>query len=384
MKLTMALKPNTLMQKNSTGPAFAEVPAGRLKFAACGEFQYELRRRVESYFSSTGQRPRDCPRMYLKAGVVLGWFVASYVLLVFFAATWWQALPLAVSMGLSIAAVGFNIHHDGGHGSFSYRPWVNKLMALTMDLTGASSYLWARKHNVIHHSYANITGHDDDINVGLLGRLSPHQKRLPLHRWQHYYLWALYGLLPLKWLFFDDFWNIFTGRIGEHRIARPRRWDLLTFVAGKTVAFLLTFGLPLLFHPLWVVLLFYGVTSIVLGVTLSVVFQMAHCVEEASFPMPRADTGRIESAWAVHQVQTTVDFARGNRLLTWLIGGLNFQIEHHLFPQICHVHYPALARVVEQTCNEFGVRYVAQKSFLAGIVSHFRWLRRMGMAVATQ
>jgi linoleoyl-CoA desaturase len=356
----------------------------RLKFAATCEFHRELRRRVGQYFSTTGRTRRDCPRMYLKAAVILAWFTTSYVLLVFFAATWWQALPLAVSMGLSIAAVGFNIHHDGGHGAFSRRPWINKLTALTMDLTGASSYLWARKHNSIHHSYANITGHDDDINIGLLGRLSPHQPRLPVHRWQHYYLWGFYGLLPVKWLLFDDFWQVVTGRIGGHRIARPRGWDLLTFVAGKAVALSLTFALPLMLHPIWVVALFYGVTSIVLGVVLSVVFQMAHCVEEASFPMPRADTGRIESSWAVHQVETTVDFARGNRLITWLIGGLNFQIEHHLFPQICHVHYPGLSSVVEQTCHDFGVSYVAQKSFFAGVASHFRWLRRMGMAVATQ
>jgi linoleoyl-CoA desaturase len=365
-------------------PAHSQPAPGRLKFANNDDFHHELRRRVDQYFATTGQKPRDCLRMYVKTAIILGWFVASYVLLVFVAATWWQALPLAMSMGFAIAAVGFNIHHDGGHGSASRFRCVNKCMALTMDLTGASSYMWARKHNLIHHTYANITGHDDDINVGLLGRLSPHQKRLPIHRWQHYYLWALYGLLPVKWLFFDDFWNILTGRIGEHRIPRPRNWDLVTFIAGKTVAFALTFGVPLLLHPLWVVAVFYGVTSLVLGVTLSVIFQMAHCVEEASFPMPRADTGRIETAWAVHQVETTVDFARGNRVLTWLVGGLNFQIEHHLFPQICHVHYPALAQVVEQTCNDFGIKYVAQESFFAGVASHFRWLRRMGMAVTTQ
>jgi len=357
---------------------------GRLKFAAINDFQHELRRRVDHYFSSTGRSMRDSPQMYIKTAVVLSWFAASYVLLVFFAATWWQAVPLAISMGLSIAAVGFNIQHDGGHGACSRIPWINKLMALTMDLTGASSYLWAQKHNIIHHTYANITDHDDDINVGLLGRLSPHQRRLAVHSWQHYYMWVLYGFLPVKWLFYDDFWNLITGRIGEYRIPRPKNWDLVKLIAGKVLAFSLTFAVPLLFHPLWVVAVFYAANTLVLGITLSVIFQMAHCVEEASFPMPRADTGRIETAWAVHQVQTTVDFARGNRILTWLVGGLNFQIEHHLFPHICHVHYPALAGIVEQTCNEFGIRYVAQKSFFAGVASHFRWLRRMGMAVATQ
>jgi linoleoyl-CoA desaturase len=378
----------TVKQSDSTcaieRTACSKTLPGQLKFAASGEFQHELRRKVDHYFSSTGRRPRDNPRMYVKTAIILGWFLALYVLLVFFATAWWQALLLAMSLGLAIAAVGFNIQHDGGHRSYSARRWVNKLMALTMDLTGASSYVWARKHNFIHHSYANITGHDDDINVGLLGRLSPYQKRLSVHRWQHYYLWALYGLLPFKWFFFDDFWNLLIGHIGGHRIARPRGWDLVTFIGGKTVALSLTFVIPLLLHPVWIVLLFYAVASLVLGVVLSVVFQMAHCVEEASFPMPRADTGRIETAWAVHQVQSTVDFARGNRLLTWFVGGLNFQIEHHLFPQICHVHYPALARVVEPTCREFGVRYVAHRSLFAGIASHFRWLRRMGMAGAAR
>jgi linoleoyl-CoA desaturase len=135
----------------------------------------------------------------------------------------------------------------------------------------------------------------------------------------------------------------------------------------------------LLFHPVWVVLLFYAAASLVEGVVLGVVFQLAHCVEEAAFPLPEHDSGRIENAWAVHQVETTVDFARGSRLLSWYIGGLNFQIEHHLFPQICHVHYPALARLVEQTCQEFGLRHRAHKTLLAGVTSHFRWLRRMGM-----
>ena len=106
------------------------------------------------------------------------------------------------------------------------------------------------------------------------------------------------------------------------------------------------FGVPLLFHPWWVVLLFYATTSLVLGTTLAVVFMLAHCVEEAEFPELPPETVRLPRPWAVHQVQTTVDFARGNRLLTWYVGGLNFQIEHHLFPHICHVHYPRIAEIV--------------------------------------
>jgi linoleoyl-CoA desaturase len=317
--------------------------------------------------------------MYLKTAIIFLSLAASYGLLVFAASTWWQVLPLAVSLGLAMAAVGFNIQHDGGHHAYSQRSWINKLMALSLDLLGGSSYVWTRKHNSIHHSYSNITGHDDDINIGFLGRLSPHQKRLKIHTIQHLYLWVLYGLLPIKWQVFDDFQNVLTGRISGHRFPRPTGWDLVIFVGGKLVFFSLAFLIPVSLHPLWAVLACYLAASFVQGLALSVVFQLAHCVEEADFPLPHEHTGRMESAWAVHQLETTVDFARGNRLLTWCVGGLNFQIEHHLFPQVCHVHYPAIAQVVEQTCGEFGVRYRMHDTLLAGLRSHFRWLRRMGM-----
>ncbi len=354
-----------------------------LKFGPRIGFDQALKQRVEDYFNTTGFAQRDCPRMYIKTAVILASFVAIYVLLVFFAAAWWQAVPLALLLGLCTAAIGFNIQHDGGHGGYSKHHAINKLAAITLDLIGGSSYIWARKHNTLHHTYSNITGHDDDINLGALGRLSPHQKRLRFHGLQQFYLWLLYGFLPSKWHVYDDFHNLAIGKIGDHSFARPRGWDLVIFFGGKAVFFTVAWVIPMMFHPWWVVLSLYFAATYVLGIVLSVVFQLAHCVEEAEFPMPRVDTGRMDSDWAVHQVQTTVDFGQGNRLLSWYIGGLNFQIEHHLFPHICHIHYPALAPVVAETCKEYGLRYTAQPTFRAGLVSHFRWLRRMGMAEAT-
>ena len=152
---------------------------------------------------------------------------------------------------------------------------------------------------------------------------------------------------------------------------------------SRLARFSVAFGIPVLFHPIGVVLFYYGVAGLVTGTALSVVFQVAHCVGEAEFPLPRASTGRIDNAWAFHQAETTVDFARRSRVVTWLVGGLNFQIEHHLFPRISHVNYPAMSKLVEQTCRDFGIRYTEFKSFRAGMVSHFRWLRRMGMPNAT-
>ncbi len=371
------------MQDDASGghgpAALAPRAAAALKFSGNEGFHHELRRRVERFFRFTGRSQRDCPQMYLKTACVLLWLAASYVLLVFFAANWWQALLLALSVGMAAAAVAFNVQHDGGHHAYSGRRWINKLASLTLDLLGGSSYIWARKHNALHHSYANITGHDTDIELGVFGRLSPHQKRLRFHRLQHIYLWFLYGFLAVKWQFVDDFHNVITGRIGEHRLARPRGWDLVVFLGGKLAFFTLALGIPLLLHPWWAVLGVLAFISFLQGLALSVVFQLAHCVEEADFPLPDPATGRMEADWAVHQVQTTVDFARGSRLLSWFLGGLNYQVEHHLFPQVCHVHYAKLSRLVERTCHRFGVRYQAHRTFIDGLISHYRWLRRMGL-----
>lgn len=350
----------------------------RLIFGRDNAFQKEARRRVEEYFRTTGRRQRDCPAMYVKTAIILALFTAFYVSLVFVADTWWQALPLAILLGLSVAAIGFNIEHDGGHQAYSDHAWINRLMAMTLDLIGGSSYVWHWKHSVVHHTYVNITDHDADIDVAPFGRLTPHQKRFRFHRWQQFYLWPLYGVNVIKWHLYDDFRDVILGRIGSTRIPRPKRWELLAFIGGKLLLFTLALALPLWFHSAWIVLLFYVITITFAGVVVSVVFQLAHCVEEADFPLPVEHHHSMENSWAVHQVETTVNFARRSRVQSWLLGGLNFQIEHHLFPRICHVNYPALSPLVEQTCRDFGIRYREHRSFRAGLSSHFRWLRRMG------
>jgi len=355
----------------------ADASSDRLKFNGDNVFQRELRRRVEAYFKHNGLKQRDSARLYLKTAIILASFVASYVLLVFFAATWWQALPLSLVLGVATAQIGFNIQHDAGHQAFSERRWVNKAMAMTLDLVGGSSYVWHWKHAHFHHTYTNVDGYDSDINLGALARFSPEQKRYAHHRWQHIYLWMLYGLTAVSWHLHDDFRDVIVGRIGKRRFPRPRGKDLAVFVLGKLVFFTLALGLPLMFHPFGTVALFYGITAVVAGLQLALVFQLAHAVEEAAFPAP-SEPGRINKPWAIHQLETTANFSRDSRTITWLVGGLNFQVEHHLFPRVCHIHYPAIAPIVEATCREYGVPYHANASFGAGLASHYRWLRQMG------
>jgi len=355
----------------------AETAHIRPKFAPNDSFQAVLRRRVDEFFARTGRNPRDNGAMYLKSAIILGVFVLSYVVLVFFAANAWHACIAATLLGASAGLIGFNIQHDGSHLAYSDRPWMNKLSAMSMDLIGASSYLWHWKHVASHHIYVNITDHDADVDLGAFARVTPHQRHYFFHRAQHFYLWALYGFMTIRWHLYGDFRDLVTREIGGHPFPRPRGKELAIFIAGKVVFFTLAFVLPMMFHSWWKVLFFYAFVAGIVGVVLSVVFQLAHCVEEADFPLPDEATNRMEDNWMVHQIHTTVDFARRSKLVCWMLGGLNFQVEHHLFPKICHVHYPEISKIVEATCREFGVRYNEHKTLWAGLVSHYRWLRRM-------
>ena len=353
--------------------------ASGFKFAKDTGFSSNVKRRVETYFERTGLSPKADARMYAKTATLLAWLAGSYAALVFAADNWWQALACSVSVAFAMAGVAFSIQHDGNHGAYAENAIVNRVAGLTLDMLGGSSYVWRFKHNVAHHTYTHLAGADSDIDVPL-GRLCAGQPRKRYHRFQRIYLWVIYSFFVGYWHLFEDFHQVARARIANNRFPRPRRWCLVQLVVGKLVFFGWAFVVPLLLHPWWVVLGMYALTSALLSFVLILVFQLAHSVEEVALPHPDPVMGRVERPWAVHQVEATANFARGNRLLSWYIGGLNFQIEHHLFPRVCHVHYPGIARIVEETCAEFGVRYTVHRSCREAVRSHFRWLRRMGQA----
>ena len=343
-------------------------------------FYADVRQRVDAYLLSTRGEGRDAGRMYTKTAILFFWLIGSYTLLTFFASTWWQMWPLAISLGLAVAGVGFNIQHDGNHGAYSNHSLINRLMALTLDMVGGSSYVWHHKHNVLHHTYTNVTGLDDDIEKHPWARLSPHQPRSSWNRFQHFYMWVLYGLSYFKWAFLDDFRCVIEGKISGNPIPRPSPWNLSVLILGKAFFFSWVFVVPMLFHPWWGVLGFYLAVSFMGSVIMSIVFQLAHCVGEAEFPVPAEGTHSMAKEWAAHQVESSVDFSRSNRFLGWYLGGLNFQIEHHLFPHVSHVHYAAISRLVEETAQKHSVRYFAHPTLFKALASHARWLRRMGTA----
>jgi linoleoyl-CoA desaturase len=356
-----------------------QTSAALVRFLGPDAFHRDLRQRVEEYLSSRPRGRHGGWPLVAKSLLMLGWLFGSYWALMFAAGNWWQGVPAAVSLALAIACVGFNVQHDGNHRAFSRWPLLNRVSGLTLDLLGASSYLWHYQHNILHHHHTNVEGADEDIEGGPLLRLAPGQPRRWFHRFQFLYVWLLYAFLPPKWMLWDDFKGVLLGRMGAQSIPRPKGWDLVVFVAGK--AFLLTWVLVLplwLGHPLWLVVLAGAFVSLVAGVTLATTFQLAHIFDDSEFRKIETRPEPIPRSWAAHQLATTADFAPRNPLITFFLGGLNYQVEHHLFPNISHLHYPAIAPIVRAVCAEHGMPYRSYPTLRSALAAHVRWLRILG------
>jgi linoleoyl-CoA desaturase len=349
----------------------------RVRFAERGAFSRDLEAEANAYFDSIGESRRDLPRMYVKTAIILSWFVGSWALLVFGAQNAWQATLAAVSLGLSIAGVGMAVQHDANHGAYSKHSAINLLFGSTLDVMGVCSFIWRPKHNIAHHTFTNIEGVDYDLDFGILARLTPEQPRLRWHRYQHLYLWFFYGFLLPKWVFYDDFRVLKSRLIGVHPLAPPGRGKIASFIGCKLFFVGWAIAIPALYHPLWQVLLFHFVAAFTLGATLGTVFQLAHCTEAAVIvPVPRG--GRMKTEWTVHQLETSVDFAPKSAWISWFVGGLNFQVEHHLFPKVCHLHYPALSGIVSAVALRHGLRRRSHATLGGALSAHFNHLRTLG------
>ena len=348
-------------------------PAARPRFPDHTPLRRALRQRVDEYFERTGVDRAGGATMWVKSAVILGWAISSYLLLLLWAPAWWAAVPLAISLGLALAGIGFSVMHDGGHGAYSSRPLVNRLSFGVLDLIGGSSHYWHHKHNVLHHTFTNVDGVDDDIDAGVFLRLAPTQPLRWFHRYQHWFGIPLLVFLAPKWIFLDDFRALARGKIGEQAVPSPKGMALVQFFGGKLFFAAWALAIPLALHSVGSFLPVFLLVSSVLGVALGTVFQLAHAVEGAAFAASPSSSRSPE-----HQIATTADFAPRNRLLGWYVGGLNFQIEHHLFPRVGHPHYPEVARIVREVCQERGVPHLTHDSLRAALRAHLRFLKRMG------
>jgi len=367
-------------------------PTGRsqprkLSFDNGGDFIRDTRLEVDEYLSDRRIRTRGRVELYAKGVVAFTLMLGSWSMLVLGHPGLSLGLITFGALILGTSLMAFCVMHDANHGAYFRTRRFNHLMGWTADaLLGLSSYAWRVKHNVAHHTYTNVDGYDADITQMPFARLMPVQAPRPWYRLQHYYIWAMYCVMGLRWQTVGDVAAFARGSIGTSALRLPRRWDLVGLIGGKAIFVTWAIVVPLLFYPWWVVLCAYLVYSMVVSLIMAVTFQLAHCVEEADFVSPN-DLASKPRLWAVHEVETTVNFCPRNRVLTWLVGGLNYQIEHHLFPRVPHTHYPRIAEIVQRNAELHGVRYVAQHSLRAALRSHFRHPRtmgRMGMPVALE
>lgn len=350
-----------------------------LKFSGNHSAYYlELKSRVEAYFSEHKIEMHGDARNVIKSIVLLSVFLACYILLAFAIVPGWWAVPVCMLFGIVTAGIGFNIMHDGGHGSLSANPMLNKLAAWSLNLLGGSSFFWNIKHNVIHHTYTNIDDHDDDILIEPIFRMTEAQKKIGIHRWQYLYWPFAYGTTYLVWVFMLDFKKYFSRQIGQReRIKLPLRTHI-GFWMTKILYVLCYIVLPLQFYSLTAFLTGFLIYTFTTGLLISVVFQLAHAVEEVNFVIPEKDQQQLDTDWATHQLRTTANFATKNRIVSWFTGGLNHQVEHHLFPRISHVHYGAISPIVREVSARHGLPYYEAPSVRQAILSHIRFLRRLG------
>jgi linoleoyl-CoA desaturase len=338
----------------------------------------ELKAKINDYFLEVGRSTTGNYRLFIKAVILMVSFLFIYIHLVFFPPTVILQVLEGIVLGFVVAAIGFNVMHDGAHGSFSKFKWINHFAAFSLNILGGNTFMWNIKHNVIHHAYTNVDGIDDDIDIQPWLRMSSTQRRYKLHKYQHLYFWMLYSLLYIFWVFIFDYQKYFKGKIGNMSLKKMKLSDHFIFWGFKSVHFFLFVGLPVYKVGLESWFISFMIFALVAGFVLSLVFQLAHTVEHTAFPVANVQTGKMEDEWAMHQLKTTANFATGNKLVTWLVGGLNFQIEHHLFPKISHVHYPAIGNIVKKICEERGINYIEFKNVRFAIGSHVAFLKQMG------
>ena len=354
-----------------------------LTFAATHrDFVSTLNKRVNGYFKENKIGKHGNTEMVLKTiFMFLLYFVPYFLIITGVVVGTASLIGSVLVMSLGLAGIGLSVMHDANHGAYSSKSWINTCLGYSLNLIGANAFNWKIQHNVLHHSFTNVHDEDEDISPRGVLRLSPHSEWKKMHRYQFIYAWFLYGLMTIVWLFAKDFVRI--GRYHKSGLAKKQRanitheWIILIF--SKLVYFTYIFVIPVIITPLlwWQVLLGIIVMHYIAGFILAIIFQPAHVIEGTEYPVPD-DSNTLENNWAVHQLLTTTNFGNNSRWFSWYVGGLNFQIEHHLFPNICHVHYRKIAEIVRQTAHEFGLPYKSSKTFAGALAGHTRLLRKLG------
>ncbi len=345
------------------------------------EFFAELRRRVDGYFQSKSMSKNGNYKLWWKTAFALLFTPALLVLAYWGNLPFWAVVIVFALVGVMHAFTGFNVMHDACHGSFSSKPWVNKLFSHSLEMLGSHAPIWKFKHNVLHHTWTNIDGLDDDIAKSPFLRHCESQALKPMHKFQHVYMFGLYAISTIWWLFGNDTIKYFKREVNLQPLPKFTVYEHFTFWVSKIIYLLIYLVYPATLFGWGSAFLLFFVLHASLGILLSLVFQMAHAVDGIHFENVEVydrPVEKIPNEWAIHQIMTTSNFATRSWLATWFMGGLNFQVEHHLFPNISHVHYPEVNKILKGLCNEFNVKYNEVPTFWQSIQSHIRWMRKMG------
>lgn len=345
------------------------------------DFFNTLRKRVNSYFAENNISKTANTNMVVKTIFMLSlYFLPLIAMCVGLVTNYWAIFGLWALMGFGKAGVGLCIQHDAIHGAYSSSRKVNRWLGYTMNIIGGNASIWRFQHNVLHHTYSNIHGQDEDIDSPPILRFHPHQPRKPIHRFQHVYVWFLYSLATISWITSKDFKNLVGyKKKGYVKDNKEYQKEMTQLIAWKVTYYVTLLVLPLLLipGPTWLILVGFLTMHLITGLILTTIFQIAHVMPDMEYPLPN-ESDEVENNWAVHQLVTTTNFGTGSRLLTWLVGGLNHQVEHHLFSNICHVHYPKLSRIVKETADEFGIPYHSIKTWGGALKAHTRMLHELG------
>jgi linoleoyl-CoA desaturase len=350
------------------------------------KFFRTLNSRVNSYFKENNIQKTGNWKLYVKTLIMFAVFLAPYFLILTLDLPFWAHLLLTIVIGIGMAGVGMNVMHDGNHGSYSNINWINKFMGGSIYILAGNVYNWQVQHNVLHHTYTNIPGHDEDLDAGRVIRFTKDAKWYSFHRFQQYYSVFLYGLLTFNWAITTDFRQMrsYLKRKLSYGEAKSPKILWTTLLITKAIYFTIWIVLPMLIGiTWWKVLIGFFVMHYTAGLILSVVFQLAHVVKETTNPVPN-ENGEIENTWAIHQLFTTTNFAPKNWIINWYTGGLNHQIEHHIFPNISHVHYGKISQIVKETAQECNLPYYEYKTFRSAVIAHFKHLKELGMKPAIQ
>ncbi|MEQ1799984.1 MAG: acyl-CoA desaturase [Lacibacter sp.] len=343
-------------------------------------FFNDLKQAVDHYFSANQIKKTGNFKLYMKTLVLVPAAVLIYISLLTVTLPVWVALLLCGFLGVILASIGFNVMHDANHGSYSSKKWVNELFGYSINALGGNAFIWKFKHNIIHHTYTNVDGVDDDIARSPLLRQCSTQIWKPAHKFQHIYVVFLYAISSLAWVAYLDFDKYFKRKVNTTSMQKMDVKEHVLFWVSKLLYAVFYVAVPIWFVGVGKWAIGYLTMELVLGFVLAIVFQLAHVVEETEFEYAGIEPVMIESEWAAHQVKTTSDFAPKNKLISWFAGGLNFQVEHHLFPRISHIHYPELSKIVEEKCKEHKLPYHSIPTMQEAIGSHFRMLKQLGQS----